>query len=256
MVTGTEGSDIWVFDRVGHTYTRLTFTGNSQIPEWSPDGQRILYRVSATREIWWQAVDGSTKPELLYTADESVNEAIMSPDGKWLIYRTSPNAAHVRDIFAVPLDGDRKPVLLVGGPFQESHPRISPDGHWMVYQSNESGRFEIYVRPFPGAGSRTQVSSEGGSEPLWSRSGQQLYFRSPAGLVTVSVTTGATFTIGERRISAVGESFDDATHANYDVAPDGQLLMLRPTGAGVTGVFVHNWGRVLREKVGLGRGKP
>jgi serine/threonine-protein kinase len=190
---------------------------------------------------------------LLYTADENVNEAIMSPDGKWLVYRTSPNAVHVRDIFAVPLNGDRKPVLLVGGPFQESHPRISPDSRWMAYQSNESGRFEVHVRPFPGPGSRTVVSSDGGSEPVWSRSGQMLYYRSPAGLMTVPVTTGARFTIGERRISPTGETFDDGTHAGYDVAPDGQLLMLRPTGTDVSAVLVHNWGRRLREKLGMAK---
>jgi serine/threonine-protein kinase len=250
-VNGPDGPDIWVFDRVGQTYTRLTFTGGNQLPEWSPEGTKILYRATAPREIWWQAADGSTQPELLYTADEAVNEALLSPDGKWLVYRTSPFAEHVRDIFAVPLEGDRKPVLLAGGPFQESHPRISPDGHWMVYQSNENGPFEIYVRPFPGAGSRTQVSSNGGSEPVWSRSGRELYYRTPAGLVVASVTTGAKFTIGDRRTVSLGESYDDATHAGYDVGPNGELLMLRPTGSTVTGVLVHNWRRVLREKLGL-----
>jgi len=82
-------------------------------------------------------------------------------------------------------------------------------------------------------------------------SGQMLYCRSPAGLMTVPVTTGARFTIGERRIVPAGETFDDGTHAGYDVAPDGQLLMLRSTGADVSAVLVHNWGRVLREKLGL-----
>ncbi len=249
-VNGADGSDIWVIDRAGHTFTRITFDGSSLLPEWSPDGARILYRRGAN-DVWWQAVDGSTKAELLYGADENVNEAIMSPDGQWLVYRTGPNAVHVRDIFAVPLNGDRKPVLLVGGPFQESHPRLSPDGRWMAYQSNEGERFEVYVRPFPGPGPRTVVSSDGGSEPVWSRSGQMLYYRSPSGLMTVPVTTGARFTLGERRMVPSGETFDDPTHAGYDVAPDGQLLMLRSTGTDVSAVLVHNWGRVLREKLGL-----
>ena len=78
-----------------------------------------------------------------------------------------------------------------------------------------------------------------------------MYFKSPAGLTTMSVTTGSKFAIGERRTSSIGESVEDGTHAGYDVAPDGQLLMLRPTGSEVTGVIVHNWGRVLREKLGL-----
>ena len=104
--------------------------------------------------------DGSGKAELLYQPEDPFNEAVMSPDGKWLIYRTAPGP-HNRDIYAVPLDGDRKPVLLVGGPAQESHPRVSPDGKWLAYQSNESGRFEIYVRPFPNPGARS------GEQPGW-----------------------------------------------------------------------------------------
>ena len=251
-VTDAKGSDIWVYDRVDHTFQRLTTDGTNFAPEWSPDGKRILFR--STREgksdVWWQVADGSAKAEPLYQG-ESVNEAVMSPDAKWLIYRTAPGGRFIRDIFAIPLTGDKTPVLLVGGPFQESHARVSPDGKWLAYQSNESGRHEVYVRPFPNSGSRTQVSTQGGGEPVWSHSGKELLYRAPSGITSVAVTTGTTFALHGRRVILSGDFAEDITHANYDVAPDGRLLVVKPSGAGASAVLVHNWGRELREKLAV-----
>ncbi len=84
-------------------------------------------------------------------------------------------------------------------------PRLSPDGHWLAYQSSESGRYEIYVRPFPGAGARVQVSTDGGSEPLWAPSGRTLYHRRGADLVAVVVTTGPSFSILQQKVVLSGE---------------------------------------------------
>ena len=256
-VAGTGSSDIWVYDLAAHTFTRLTTDGTNAVPEWFPDGKRILFRAGRQekRTIWWQPADGSAKAEMLYQPDEPVNEAILSPDAKWLIYRTAPGARHHSDIFAVPLAGDRRTVLpLVTGPAVERMPRLSPDGRWLAYVSNESVRDEIYVRPFPGAGARVQVSNAGGIEPLWARSGRALYYRTPAGIVSVAVTTGATFSIGERRTVLTGEYLTDPSHQDYDVSPDGsQFLMLKQAGAEAKPIIVHNWGRELREKLAAGK---
>jgi dipeptidyl aminopeptidase/acylaminoacyl peptidase len=205
----------------------------------------------------WQPADRSANAEVLYQPDEMVNEAMISPDSKWLLFRTAPGARDPTDIFAVPMTGDKRPILpLVTGPAQESQPRFSPDGRWIAYQSNESGRIEIYVRPFPASGARVQVSTEGGTEPIWARSGRTLFFRTNAGIMSVAVTTGATFSLGERRVVLPGEYLTDPTHANYDVAPDGsEFLMLRQAGAQPTPIIVHNWGRELREKL-AGAAKP
>ena len=179
----------------------------------------------------------------------------MSPDGKWLLYRTAPGP-HNRDIYAVPLVGDRKPILLVGGPPQESHPRVSPDGKWLAYQSDESGRFEIYVRPFPNPGARSQVSNQGGAEPIWSKSGKAILYRTPSGGVeSAAVTAGTTFAVGERRaLLQSADYLNDIMHASYDAWPDGSgFLMVKPAGGDARPILVHNWGRELRDKLAAGK---
>ncbi len=255
-VTEAKGNNIWLYDLAAKTLTPLTNDGGS-VPEWSGDGKRVLYRSTGHGgkfAVDWLPADGSAAPELLYQPDEAINEALLSQDGKWLIYRTAPGL-HNRDIFAVPLDGDRKPILLVGGPAHESHPRLSPDGKWMAYQSNESGRFEIYVRPFPGNGPRVQASNNGGQEPVWARTGNTIFYRTPTGgLESAVVTRGATITFGDRRAALPPADYlDDITHASYDVWPDGSgFLMVKPVGGDDRPILVHNWGRLLREKFAAG----
>jgi serine/threonine-protein kinase len=252
-VTGTNGSNIWVYDVANHTFTPLTTDDGSTNVEWTSDSKRVLYR--SVREgkqgIWWQPADGSGGAELLYQPEEVFNESGLSPDGRWVVYRTAPGP-HPRDIFGVPLTGDRKPVLLVGGPSQESHPRISPDGKWLVYQSSESGRYEVYVRPFPNAGARVQVSSEGGAEPLWSRSGTTIFYRSlTGGVESANLNVGTTIAVTARReMLPPADYLTDVTHASYDVWPDGSgFLMVKPIGGDTRPVLVHNWGRELRERL-------
>jgi serine/threonine-protein kinase len=174
---------------------------------------------------------------------------LISPDSKWLVFRTAPGATHSRDILAVPMQGERKVMSLVTGPSTESLPRLSPNGRWLVYQSNESGPFQIYVRPFPASGARVQVSTNGGTEPLWGRDGKTLYYRDELTRVTaVTVTTGAAFSIGGRRVVATGDYLTDASHANWDVSPTGKFLLLKRAGAESQTIVVHNWIRELREK--------
>jgi Tol biopolymer transport system component len=254
-VAETKGSNIWVYDLGNSTFTRLTSGGS--FAEWSPDGKRILFRSTHNGKpaLSWQPADGSGVAELLYQPEDVVNEVLLSPDEKWLIYRTAPGL-HNRDIFAVPLDGDRKPVLLVGGPAHESHPRLSPDGKWLAYQSNESGPFEIYVRPFPGNGARVQVSNKGGQEPLWSRSGNTIFYRTlDGGIESAIVTPGTPFVVGERRaVLSASDYLSDVTHASYDIWPDGSgFLMVKPVGGDDRPILVHNWGRALREKLAAGK---
>jgi serine/threonine-protein kinase len=250
-VFGSTGSDIWVYDIPRNTFTRLTSNGNSIRPEWTPDGRSVVYvsGVGAKASIQRQPADGSGPAELLYQPEQEAYEAFVSPDNQWVIYRTAPGAKYPRDILAVRLAGDRAVTPLVTGPNTESLPRLSPDGKWLAYQSNESGRFEIYVRPFPASGARVQVSDVGGTEAIWGPDGRSLYYRGALGeVVHVAVTTGASFSIGARKTVLTGDYLTDSSHPNWDVGRDGRFLMLKRAGAESQTVVVHNWARELREK--------
>jgi serine/threonine-protein kinase len=255
-VVRPNATDIWIYDVARNTFTRLTTEGVNIRPEWTPDGRQVIF--ISTRDgntgIWRQPADGSGPAELLYQPELEPFEAVVSPDMKWLLFRTAPGARYSRDILAVPLTGDRTVTPVVTGPETESMPRLSPDGKWLAYHSNETGRFEVYVRPFPATGARIQVSDVSGSEPIWGRSGRKLYYRGAVGeIVEVDVTTGTDFSIGARRVVLSGDYLTDSSHPNYDVAPDGRFLMLKRAGAESQTIVVHNWGRELREKTATTR---
>jgi Tol biopolymer transport system component len=253
-VGGASATDVWVFDRTKGTLTRVTSDGVNQRPDWSPDGKRLVFVSDRGGQpaFWSQPADGSGPAELLYRPTEGDPfEGLLSPDGHWLVYRTGPAARSPRSIFAVRLDGDRTPIVLVTNRFYTQMPRLSPDGRWLAYQSNESNSFEIYVRPFPGAGGRVQVSVGGGTEPVWARSGHTLYYRHGQDVIAAAVTTGASFAIGDRRMVLSGDYLPNASHANYDVSPDdSQFLMIRRAGLEPQTIVVHNWVRELMGRVG------
>jgi serine/threonine-protein kinase len=256
-VTGSNSTDIWIYNIGRNTFERLTTEGTNLRPEWFPDGKRLLFiseRGGKTSGIWTQPADGSGPAALLYQPEVEPFEAIVSPDAKWLVVRTAPGAKYSRDILAVPLEGEHVVTPLVTGPYTESLPRLSPDGKWLVYQSNETNRFEIYVRPFPGSGARVQVSDAGGTEAIWGKDGRSLYYRGPVGeIVQVAVTTGASFSIGKREVVTTGDYLNDSSHPNWDVGPDGSFLLLKRAGAESQTIVVHNWVRELREKTAARR---
>ena len=252
-VFGPGGTDIWIYDISSNTFSRHTVDGTSLRPEWSPDGKQVVFISSGVAGgkpgVWWRPSDGSGPATLLYQPEVEPFEALISPDAKWLVYRSSPGSKFSRDIFMVPMTGEKKVTPLVVSPFTENLMRVSPDGKWMAYQSNESNRFEVYVRPFGTSGARSTASDNGGTEPIWGHDGKSLYYRDAAGAVVhVAVTTGATFTIGARRVVLPGDYLTDASHASYDITRDGRFVMLKRAGAEAQTIVVHNWGRELHEK--------
>jgi len=258
--------DIWILDRAASTFTRLTTEGVNTAPEWTADGKRVLYKSvrtggandapNGTIRIMWQRIDGSAPAELLFETEPALNEAVLSADERWLVVRTAPGGKTPRDIFAVDLTGDRTLRPMAIGPTSEIMPRLSPDGRWLAYQSDQSGRAEIYVRPFPGDGARVQLSNDGGSEPLFDATGRTLYYRAPAGITAVALSPGAELTVGARRLVLASSEAADPTHPSYDVSPDGkQFLVLRPVGGEAKAIVIHNWRRELRELVQRGRPK-
>ena len=189
--------DIWVWDLGRTTLTRVTFNpGRDTYPVWTPDGRRLIFALdrAGARNLFWQAADGTGAVERLTDSPNQQIATAVSPDGARLIFtETAPKTGE--DVMQVELDGTRRVTPLVQSPFAERNGVVSPDGRWLAYEANESGQFEISVRPFPAVNSgRWQVSTAGGSRPLWARSGQELLFLSPTGeLMRVGVEPSATW---------------------------------------------------------------
>ena len=179
---GISTSDIWVFDLAQRTQTRITFDTTDVAPLWSPDGSRIAYArlpqglYGQAGDIHWVPADGSTRPESLLTRPGIWRPSSFTPDGRSLVYQGRNSTTSRFEIWRFNLGGAASEQLLVSN-FDNTNPSLSPDGQWYTYASNESGRNEIYVRPFPGPGGRWQVSLEGGTEPLWSPAGREIYYR-------------------------------------------------------------------------------
>ncbi len=170
---GTMG--LWLYDFARHTLTPFATTGgSSQGAVWTPDSRRIIYRGTrnGTRNIYWKSADGSGDEERLTTkADVIQTPASVSADGQWLVFTVQAGTGAV--VWAMRLQSDRTPRQLVqaGGDGQ-----VSPDGRWLAYQSSVSGQIEVYAVPFPGPGARIPISANGGTDPLWSRDGRELFY--------------------------------------------------------------------------------
>lgn len=173
-----------------------------------------------------------------------------SRDGKYLAYEVSTlKTGH--DIRILPLSGDRKAQPFATEPFNEWGPQFSPDGRWISYGSDESGRAEIYVRPFPGPGGKVQISTEGGDRALWSRDGSEIFYRDGGKLMAVPVDLRRGFAPGTPHLLWEGNYF--ASGHYFDVMPGGKEFlfvkeMARPHGRIEINV-VLNWFEELKRQM-------
>jgi len=219
--------NVWLKELDGGPFTRLTFGNRDRRPAWSPDGRWVSFirdSVDNSGAVYARSADGSGRDTLLVHIDKLVQEAVWSPDGSWLILRTDNATAGAGDLIGVPMGTGGEPIPLVASSFSELHPAVSPDGKWLAYASNESGIFEVYVRQLanPDAG-RRQVSDGGGTEPVWSPSGDELFYLDRNFSVTaVTVRDGPTFSTGTPRslFSATGFLLD-GFHQSFVALPDG-----------------------------------
>jgi Tol biopolymer transport system component len=247
--------DVWVYDIARDTITRLTFEGNNQAPQWTPNGKKILFvsNRAGSLNLFGKPSDGGSAEEQITKSEHFYLPGSISPDGKFTFYVENDPALGA-GIWVSPLAGEPKPSAFLQTPANESAPTMSPDGHWLAYVSNESGRFEIYVRAFPGPTGKWQISKEGGTEPVWARNGRELFYRNGDKMMSVNVTTQPTFSAGipqllfEHRYER-----SPAPPANYDVAADGQhFLMVKEGEAGPPPSQINvvvNWFEELKEKV-------
>ncbi len=192
-VVRSEGSnwDIWLAAVSGGGDTRFTFDpARDDHPIWSPDSKRIAFSSDriGQNSLYQHLSNGAGQDELLLRSDRNLVASDWSHDGRFLLYwSTDPNAR--RDIWVLPLSGDRKPSPFLRSTFNEYNAKFSPDDHWVAYESDESGRDEIYVRPFPvpeGGGGRWMISHGGGTQPRWRGDGKELFYISQDGSVIAS----------------------------------------------------------------------
>jgi serine/threonine-protein kinase len=255
-VTTLGDQQIWIRQMPDGPSSKLTFDGSeSGRPFFSHDGRMVGFYTSRTRtrSLFAAHADGSAPADTLLALPRDVWEGEWSRDGRWLVYRE--NGTPAADLMAVRTDGDTTPVTLVATAFNERSPTLSPDGQWLAYASDESGIDEIYVRPFPEtARAKRQVSLHGGSEPLWSRSGRELFYRNPSGdMVAAEITTQPVFAVGRQTVLFAGSDYAlNDSHRQYDVSPDDRrFLMIRERGGGerTNLILVDNWFQELIAKV-------
>ena len=261
-----QDTQIWLYDLSREALTRLTFAGKANTnPVWTPDGKRIAFNSDreGVSNIFWQLADGSGGPERLTTSENTEVPRSWSPDAQLLTFLTAneasanPSANRGLDIWVLRM-ADRKAEPFLQTPFNESVPEFSPDGRWLAYTSDESGRSEIYVQPYPGPGGKWQVSTEGGTEPIWNSNGRELFYRSGEKMMAVEIATQPGFTAGKPRVLFEGQyAPSPATMPNYDVSPDGQrFLMLKPTEAEAGPKQINvvlNWFEELKRRVPTGK---
>jgi Tol biopolymer transport system component len=249
-------SDIWILDLLRNTKTRLTFGSSIQMsPIWSADGKTVFYRsnVKGLFHTYAKAADGSGAEQTVLESNNAFEvPQSSSPDQRYLAYlRRESDTTTTTSIWALPLFGDRKPFPVVQTEFNEANPIVSPDGKWLAYGSNASGRYEVYITAFAGAGTKWQVSSGGGGVPRWRRDGKELFFRDLSdNLVAVDVNSvGNTVRLGTPHV-LFHPAGVQTQQAGYDVTADGKKFLINSSDVKQESqplALVQNWTAELKK---------
>ncbi|HET6348225.1 MAG TPA: hypothetical protein VFH88_04000, partial [Candidatus Krumholzibacteria bacterium] len=215
--------DVWVFDLVRGTRTRLTFApGWDDWPSWSPDGRTICY--TRSDHLMLLPSDGSGPARFLHAG----STGSYSPDGKWMVYEDNGPGTNA-DILALPMPADSttQPVTIVATGAFEHNPRISPDGNYVAYESTESGDLEVFITRFPEPGGKWQVSTNGGQKARWDPNGKALYYASPGAIMQVDVTTSPTLQLGTPRpvLDIAKNHIEIGRVSTFDVTPGGKRFV-------------------------------
>ena len=239
--------DLSIYDWQRDTISRLTFSRRENYyPLWTADGRHLAFRSdsSSSSGIGWIRSNGGGEPHLLLESKSSIIPNSLSPDGRRVAFQQQgPNATF--ELWTLPLDMSDsdvpkpgKPELFLRTQANEARPAFSPDGHWMAYYSDESGRNEVYVRPFPAdaSGRKWQISNGGGLNEIWSRDGRELFFVSLDNHIMVAGYTiqGDSFIPDKPRLWSPTPIRETGLVMNLDVAPDGKRVVVFPVSGATT----------------------
>jgi serine/threonine-protein kinase len=275
LATGPGQADIWVKDLERDTTSRLThLPGRNTFPQWTPDGKGIVFESirQAASGVYWVLANGVGEAQRLIESQTPIGPSSFSPDGKRLAY-VQVSVDGYPQIWTASFEGGHDhPQLGAGEPFLRTsfhhvHPAFSPHGLWMAYSSDESGTYELYVRPVQGPGGKWQISTNGGDYPIWSRSGRKLFFLTPDWHVMVVdyTASGNSFLAGKpqlwcpRSLRFLGGNYP------YDLAPDGKRFAVILDASEATGqeqrstdslIVVLNFFDELRRRMPPGKNSP
>jgi eukaryotic-like serine/threonine-protein kinase len=262
-ITGVEGGNlVWLIEVARGVIRKFTNeTKNQLFPVWSPDGSRIVFSTyrGRTWDIYQMPANGSGKAEILLESFDSrvprfAND--WSHDERFILY-TQVDTKTSRDLWVLPMSGsERKPFTLVNTSFEEQNGQFSPDVRWIAYQSNESGRFEVYIQPFPGPGAKVRVSTNGGMQPRWHPDGNELFYIAADGMLMAApihiagqtVSVGAPVSLFPSRIPRGG--YMDIMRIQYAISRDGRRFLVNTeaeTRAPSPITIVTNWTGVMHK---------
>jgi serine/threonine protein kinase len=252
IVVEVAGGDLWIEDIARATFTKLTTseTVGNTFAVWTPDSHRVIFRT--VTGMWWIDPDGGGRPQPIPDTSGNDVPSAVSPDGETLVYirQTTETAG---DLYRLSLKGDPSPQPLVVTNGYDGGGQFSPDGHWLAYVTNESGSFEVCVRPYPGPDRKLQISTAGGTHPKWARNGKELFYRNGNKMMVVDVAMrGGDIVLSQPRVLFEHRYYfgTSQTLANYDISADGQrFVMIRDDSSSGRLSIVLNWFEELKERV-------
>jgi Tol biopolymer transport system component len=226
IVIADPTNDLWVQDLERGTLTRRTSGAEPGVVHWTPDGERLVFgtRRDGQRKAFWIPREGAGEPEPFLAADGQPAFGSPSADGRFVAtFRRDP--ATGMDLWLSPLRKGEAATLFLRTRFDELGPAFSPDGRWIAYVSDESGRYEVYVRPYPARAGTWQISIDGGEEATWSRDGTELFYRNGRRWMAATVTLAPEFTAQAPTLLFEGH-YANVGGRSYDVAADGRRFLV------------------------------
>jgi eukaryotic-like serine/threonine-protein kinase len=250
---------VWVYDLDRDANSRLTSEGMAWPPIWTPDGKRLLFawQKALLPNLFWQPYDGSMPMERFLKSEYALHAGSWSADRETIVGVTIGQNGDFDIVFLNVRSRQVTPFL--NSQFNEMHPEFSPDGRWIAYSSDETKRFEVCAQPYPGPGTKSQVSNEGGTEPMWAINGRQIFYRWQDQVWVVDVQTDGGFSPNKPRRLFEKSGYSTASPLRgWDLSHDGQrFLMVKLDQSQPTPIteinLVQNWIEELKRLLPAGK---